>query len=180
MTFLRSGRPSVDLAWTVRFRNVWPTETLVDAGALRAWLEETYPGVTLGDALDLDEGLDRIRPLREAVYSLLMASVRGDAWQDADRDVVNEAARGARFASNLDAMGQVLTQASTVDQILAELAVDAIAVLDSDPSRLKHCEGPLCALPFLDESRGATRRWCATQRCGNRVNTKAYRDRLRH
>jgi predicted RNA-binding Zn ribbon-like protein len=179
MTFLRSGRPSVDLAWTIRFRNVWPTEMLVDSGALRDWLKETYPDVTFADSLYVGELLDQVRALRESVYALLMATAHGESWQDEDRLVINRAAQGARFVHSLASTRAALTRASSGEQVLSELATDAIDVFKSDRARIKKCEGPLCALPFLDESRGATRRWCATQRCGNRVNTKAYRERSR-
>lgn len=179
MRFLRSGRPSLDLAWTVRFRNVWPTELLVDTGALHDWLQETYPNVIFEDSLDFSELLERIRPLREALYGLVMATTRGDSWLEDDLLLVNDAARGPRFVHALDLMTTRPVRAATAEQVLSELAVDAIDVLNADRTRLKNCQGPLCALPFLDESRGATRRWCATQRCGNRVNTKAYRDRSR-
>lgn len=179
MKFLRSGRPSLDLAWTVRFRNVWPTEMLTDTGVLREWLQETYPNVVFENSLDFSELLERIRPLREALYGLVTATIRGDSWLEGDLLVVNEAARGPRFVHALDSMTPTSVRAVTVEQVLSELAIDAIDVLSADRSRLKNCQGPLCALPFLDESRGASRRWCAAQRCGNRVNTKAYRERLR-
>lgn len=169
----------MDLAWTVRFRNVWPTETLVDSSALLDWLQGAYPDAELDDALDAGELLEQIRILREAVYALLMATIRDTAWQPSDRRVVNEAAQGPRFVHQLGPTDPLPAQASSVEQVLAELAIDAIDVLKSDRARLKSCEGPLCALPFLDDSRGATRRWCTTQRCGNRVNTRAYRERSR-
>lgn len=164
LTFLRSGRPSVGLAWTIRFRNVLPTEVLVDPGVLRDWLTETYPDVTCADSLFTGELLDQVRSLRESIYALLMAAVHGESWQDEDRLVINRAAQGARFGHSLTSKGVALTRASSGEQALCELAIDAIDVLKSDRARIKKCEGPLCALPFLDESRGATRRWCTTQR----------------
>lgn len=179
MKYLRSGRPSVDLAWTVRFRNVWPTEVLVDEKSLGEWLEGTYPGVLFATSIDMRDLLNRLRDLREAVYALLMASVRDEQWSSGDWLIVNRAAMGTRFSHRLGATAPMPTEATDADQVLAEIAIDAIDVLAAERSRLKLCEGPLCALPFLDESRGATRRWCATQRCGNRVNTKAYRNRSR-
>ena len=177
--FLRSGRPSLDLAWTVRYRSVWPTETLVDTDALERWITGTYPAVTFDPELVTDEFLAESRDLREAVYRLVRASISREAWAAKDRRLVNRWAGGPRFRHQLAAEQAVSPTATNAHQFLAELAVDAIDVLGADPSRLKLCEGPHCALPFLDESRGGTRRWCTAQRCGNRVNTKAYRRRSR-
>lgn len=177
--FLRSGRPSLDLAWTVRFRNVWPTETLVDTEALIRWLRATYPGVTFNPRLVTDEFLAELTHLREAIYALVRASIADEPWRRRDVSLVNRHADGPRFRHRLGGNRAVRTTVTDAGQFLAELAVDGIAVLSADPSRLKLCEGPDCALPFLDESRGASRRWCTAQRCGNRVNTKAYRRRLK-
>ncbi len=73
--FLRSGRPSLDLAWTVRYRSVWPTETLVDTDALEHWIRGTYPAVTFDPELVTDEFLAESRDLRAAVYRLVRASI---------------------------------------------------------------------------------------------------------
>ena len=178
MEFLRSGRPSVDLVWTVRFRNVWPTDTLTGADALDVWLRGTYPLVQFV-GVDLIGLLEPAKELRESIYSLVMATIRGDDWSGSDRKVINARARGERFAQELGLRKSMPLVATQGEQILAELAVDAVDVLRSDPGRLRMCQGPLCSLPFLDESRSGTRRWCTAQRCGNRVNTKMYRDRLR-
>jgi predicted RNA-binding Zn ribbon-like protein len=169
----------VDLVWTVRFRNVWPTETLTDADALDVWLRGTYPHVPFA-GIDVEGLIEAAKELREATYSLLMATIRGDDWQGSDRKVINARARGERFVHEFGPRGPMPTSATRGEQFLAELAVDAMDVLRSDPGRLRMCEGPLCSLPFLDESRSGTRRWCTAQRCGNRVNTKIYRDRLRN
>jgi predicted RNA-binding Zn ribbon-like protein len=179
MEFLRSGRPSVDLVWTVRFRNVWPTETLTDADALDVWLRGTYPHVQFA-GIDLKDLIAAAKELREAAYSLMMATICGDNGQGSDRRVINARACGERFVHELGPRGAMPPSATGGEQFLAELAVDAMDVLRSDPGRLRMCEGPLCSLPFLDESRSGTRRWCTAQRCGNRVNTKMYRDRLRN
>lgn len=179
MEFLRSGRPSVDLVWTVRFRNVWPTETLTDADALDVWLRGTYPHVQFA-GIDVKDLIEAAKELREATYSLMMATIRGDDYPRSDRQVINARARGERFVHELGPRGPMPPSATKGEQFLAELAVDAMDVLRSDPGRLRMCEGPLCSLPFLDESRSGTRRWCTAQRCGNRVNTKMYRDRRRN
>lgn len=179
MDFLRSGRPSLDLVWTVRFRSVWPTETLVDTDALARWLMGTYPGVAFSATLATAEFLQEITGLRETLYTLVRASIADEPRRRKDLDLVNRLADGSRFRHQLSGNRVARITATSHAQFLAELAIDGINVLSAEPSRLKLCEGPDCALPFLDESRGASRRWCTAQRCGNRVNTKAYRRRIR-
>jgi hypothetical protein len=45
--------------------------------------------------------------------------------------------------------------------------------------RLKMCPDPECRWVFEDRSRSGRGRWCATERCGNRAKTRAYRERSR-
>ncbi len=60
--------------------------------------------------------------------------------------------------------------------IVAELYDGSrIGVLD----RLKMCASEECRRVFFDRSKPATRRWCMSTLCGNRVKTRAYRERQR-
>lgn len=177
--FLRSGRPSLDLAWTVRFRNVWPTETLTDRDALRRWLVGTYPSVDFDADMCTQGFLDEITALRELIYSMVVTAIAQKPMQQADQDLINWYSDGPRLRHRLRSDRTADIRASSATQFLTELAIDAINVLSSEADRLRLCEGPNCALPFLDESRGGTRRWCTAQRCGNRVNTRAYRRRAK-
>ena len=43
--------------------------------------------------------------------------------------------------------------------------------------RVRQCANPRCLWLFLDDSKGANRRWCSMARCGNRA--KAHRHYLR-
>lgn len=45
--------------------------------------------------------------------------------------------------------------------------------------RLKMCAAEECRRVFFDRSKPATRRWCMSSLCGNRVKTRAYRERQR-
>ena len=47
-------------------------------------------------------------------------------------------------------------------------------------SRLKMCASDECRRVFYDRSKPGTRRWCQTALCGNRMKTRAYRERLRN
>ena len=45
--------------------------------------------------------------------------------------------------------------------------------------RLKMCASEECRRAFFDRSKPATRRWCMSSLCGNRMKTRAYRERRR-
>jgi predicted RNA-binding Zn ribbon-like protein len=45
--------------------------------------------------------------------------------------------------------------------------------------RLKMCASEECRRVFFDRSKPATRRWCMSSLCGNRIKTRAYRERRR-
>jgi len=46
--------------------------------------------------------------------------------------------------------------------------------------RLKMCASDECRRVFFDRSKPATRRWCMSSLCGNRVKTRNYRQRQRN
>lgn len=45
--------------------------------------------------------------------------------------------------------------------------------------RLKMCAAEECRRVFFDRSKPATRRWCMSNLCGNRMKTRTYRERQR-
>ncbi len=175
------GRLSLDLTWTVRYRAVAPTELLVAPDDLRRWLEAVgLPAPPAPTPRDLAEA----RGLREVIHRAATAIVDGLRVVPADRDHLNRwAARPAPFPA-LAADGALRTLAPPGREAAAALAAvarDAVELLArGDDGRLRRCSGPACSLLFHDDSRPGTRRWCATARCGNRVNTASYRERRRH
>ena len=79
-----------------------------------------------------------------------------------DRDTVLRPARSDALAG--------------LSAIVAELYDGSInGTLD----RLKMCASDECRWVFFDRSKPATRRWCMSSLCGNRMKTRAYRERLR-
>lgn len=57
------------------------------------------------------------------------------------------------------------------------LAAVALASCDGTWDRLKICGNDECAVVFYDRSKNGCRRWCSMEVCGNRVKTRAYRQR---
>ncbi|MGY4624292.1 CGNR zinc finger domain-containing protein [Bradyrhizobium sp. USDA 4486] len=69
------------------------------------------------------------------------------------------------------------------EDALAGLSTIAIELHDATLlgtlDRLKMCASEECRRVFFDRSKPSTRRWCMSTLCGNRVKTRAYRERQR-
>jgi predicted RNA-binding Zn ribbon-like protein len=175
--FQFGGRLSLDLTWTLRYRAVDPTELLLTPADLRAWITAAVAPLRATPTVD---DLAAAVELREAVYRAALAASSGRTVRTTDRRTINGwAARPAAFRS-LDAGGGsrlALRADDPCGSALAAVAADAVDVLALADGRLRQCEGPGCSLLFHDSSRPGRRRWCSTERCGNRVNTRTYRRR---
>lgn len=124
--------------------------------------------------------------LRSAVADIVHALVSGTAVPPMAVMEVNrilpERAESLRLASGAD--GYHLVSSPSADRALGLLVPVAEAaarlLVDGDPSRVRRCDAPGCALWFLDASRNGRRRWCSMARCGNRAKVAAhYRRRQR-
>jgi predicted RNA-binding Zn ribbon-like protein len=63
---------------------------------------------------------------------------------------------------------------SGLGSVLAEL----VRLSDSGRlERVKTCDSEECRWVFFDRSKPGNRRWCSSDRCGNREKTRAYRSR---
>lgn len=76
-----------------------------------------------------------------------------------------------------------LALAPARDDALAGLAVVVAemhrASMNGTLDRLKMCASDECQRVFFDRSKPATRRWCMSTLCGNRIKTRTYRERHR-
>jgi predicted RNA-binding Zn ribbon-like protein len=76
-----------------------------------------------------------------------------------------------------------LVLAPARDDALAGLAVVVAemhrASMNGTLDRLKMCASDECQRVFFDRSKPATRRWCMSTLCGNRIKTRTYRERHR-
>ena len=70
------------------------------------------------------------------------------------------------------------------DHALAGLSVVVAELYDGSIQgtldRLKMCAAEECRRVFYDRSKPATRRWCMSTLCGNRIKTRTYRARHRN
>jgi predicted RNA-binding Zn ribbon-like protein len=79
--------------------------------------------------------------------------------------------------------GRGATLSAAREDALAGLSAIAIELHDATLlgtlDRLKMCASEECRRVFFDRSKPSTRRWCMSTLCGNRMKTRAYRERQR-
>jgi predicted RNA-binding Zn ribbon-like protein len=172
----RGGSPALDLAATMVGRlGATPRDLLATSADLDRWLlaselAQTAPGATEGD-------LTQARTLREALYRLALSRAEGAALPDADRELLNGYAALPTAPLRLDADGRARLSGD-VRGLLAELAREGVSLLGGDfQDRIRQCEGPPCAVLFVDTSRKGDRRWCSMSACGNKAKVAEYRKR---
>ncbi|MER8185801.1 ABATE domain-containing protein [Kitasatospora sp. NPDC094015] len=145
-----------------------PRERLTDPARLTMWLRATRLDARDVSPTELKAAVE----LREAIYRIGSA-IAADGPPDAqDVRTLNTVAAAGHAKAVLEhgRAGWHLTGATPVGDALGVLATDAVRILGGpDRSRIKSCEGPGCAGLFLDTSRGANRRWCSMNTCGNKV-----------
>ncbi|MEU7134907.1 ABATE domain-containing protein [Streptomyces sp. NPDC046261] len=180
------GRPCLNFVATLGKRHTVRIERLPSPDALARWITEAglLPCPPEGFRVT-DDDLAEARVLREAMYGLLTAAMRGRRPEAADLGAVNEAAAHAdlvpRLAPADDEPGGLCLSWHAdhpVRAALSTVARDAM-LLAGGPlvARVKECEGPDCSLLFLDDSQARRRRWCSMDRCGNLAKVAGYRTR---
>ncbi len=174
--FQFGSRISIDLTWTLRYRLVRPTERLVSPSDLHDWA--TAAGLPV-EQRPSPADLSEVRLLREAIYRAAQSVISDRRITEEDQVIINRWAAEPTPVPQLAPDGTVATVGTrtTFTPVVALVARDAVDVLTRADGRLRCCADEQCSLLFYDGSRPGQRRWCDTQRCGNRANTKAYRQR---
>ncbi|MEV0405517.1 ABATE domain-containing protein [Actinoallomurus sp. NPDC050550] len=184
------GCPCLNFVATLGKRHTASVERLADPGALARWISEARLQAGPDRMRITAEDLTAARVLREALYRVLLAAMRGDTPDPADAAQINEAAAhpdltpqlaGADTDADNGRQPVLRWQAAHPAQAaLATVARDAV-LLVSGPrlDRVKECENQECSLLFLDDSQARRRRWCSMERCGNLVKVAGYRSRTR-
>jgi predicted RNA-binding Zn ribbon-like protein len=119
-----------------------------------------------------------VRRMRHGMRLLLAAS--GAELPAAELGAINELARKAELIVQFDDTGRscLTPGASGVPAAMARIfAAVAAGQLDDTWSRLKVCSNAECQRVFYDMSKNHSAVWCSSQRCGNRMNARAYRAR---
>ena len=170
----KSGRLCLDFVATVGERWRRSFERLLAPDDLARWLVES--GMLDVPPKVSRQQLAQARGLREAINRLARPGTRPEPG---DRAQLNRwAARPALAPQLTRGGGREWVADQPVDAMLATIARDAVDLLTGPlVGRIRECSAPDCALLFVDTSRPGRRRWCSTEACGNRVRTKAYRER---
>lgn len=130
-----------------------------------------------------DAILDRATALREALYRIFSAMVKGAAPAEADLARLNQEARSASQMRALvyTPQGVRLTWEAgeaNLERVLWPVAQDAIDLLISDDLlRLGECENEECGWLFIDATKNKSRRWCSMEVCGNRAKARRHYQR---
>jgi predicted RNA-binding Zn ribbon-like protein len=173
----RAGRVSLDLCSTLLWRHVQPVEQLRSPADLARWRSEAGLGHSRHVLTEAD--LAEARKLREAIYRLVTARIRGARLPARDVAAVNAAARRPGRTPRLTPQGELRwDDGESLTAALSAVARDAIELTGGPLSgRVRECAAPDCAFLFVDTSRSGARRWCAASRCGNREHVRKHRSR---
>ena len=122
--------------------------------------------------------------LREAIYRIFAASAARQAPEAAALATMNRALPLAlAHARVVPAAGDFTwswDDAGTLDRPLWPVVRSAAQLLTSNElSRVRACAGYPCGWLFVDLTKNHSRRWCATQDCGNRVRVRQHYARQR-
>ena len=117
--------------------------------------------------------------LREALYRILGARLRGSSPYRPDMDLLNRFVRRARTGWKLEGRRTGWTWqwigGGDVSYPLARVAEAAAQLLTSkDLWLLRQCADTDCGWLFIDRSQGLRRKWCSMQDCGNRAKVRRF------
>lgn len=152
---------TIDLRTYGDFRALIERDQLADPGSAASWLRSTQD-VAAREVSPPD--VAALRDLRER----LRTSLRGESPLRIKSSVVCEI--GATPTIAYQAPGSA---AEALEACLVE------ACLSPDWSRLRVCGAGDCRRAFYDTSRNGRAQWCSMTTCGNRMKTRAYRQRQR-
>jgi predicted RNA-binding Zn ribbon-like protein len=122
--------------------------------------------------------------LREAIYRLFLARVRGSAADTSDVEILNRQLarplRGIELAASRETLAWTGAEGATTADVLLVLIAWSAAGLLTGPraNRIKQCQDERgCGWIFVDESRAQNRRWCSMGDCGNLAKARRHLQR---
>jgi predicted RNA-binding Zn ribbon-like protein len=195
---LSGGSLSLDFANTVGgSREGRPKEGLNNYGDLVSWAqqagivsEERARRLRLAAEKEPNRAsavLALAKELRETIYRLWMARVRGTPPVQADVGTFNRALGKAlehrQLVSGNNRLELGWVEDEALDSILWPVVQSAAELLSSaEAERVRVCEAIYtenCSWLFLDLSRNRSRRWCDMKSCGNRAKARRHYHRKR-
>lgn len=154
-------------------------EVLENPSALREWL--AGHGLLDPSAPVTPADLRLALELRETLRALAAANNEGGSDPEAV-GALNRIADGLPLALRLDPAGGARLEPlspGAPGAIARLLGIVFRAAVDGSWTRFKACHNDACRWAFHDVSKNRSRRWCASESCGNVMNARAYRSRRR-
>jgi predicted RNA-binding Zn ribbon-like protein len=158
-----------------------PSDDLRSPGDLAAWLaERALPG---GGGKVTPKAFHAALRLREGLREYLERDPTERSRDGASLRKLNESLEAIPFVVQVSRGKPTMTMQPIQPDALAGLGAVVNQLYDASASgelgRLKMCASEECRRVFYDRSKPATRRWCQSALCGNRMKTRAYRERHR-
>ncbi|MEU4014905.1 CGNR zinc finger domain-containing protein [Microbacterium sp. NPDC028030] len=166
-----AGNLALDFVATIASRDTVAEEKLSTPTDLAEWL--VLSGAVSKSSEISAEEFERAIGFRETIYAALRDRIATDTVDAGALAAINSAAAGPTPVPVLSG-GRVATYGTATAAIA--LVARAAQLALTDP-RLRFCAGAGCTRPFIDASRGGTRRWCGMSGCGDRAKAAAYRRR---
>jgi predicted RNA-binding Zn ribbon-like protein len=146
---------------------------------LAAWMSQQ--GLAAEGAKITTAMFDSALQLRAGIRAYLECA---PAERRRDNEVVRSLTKAMKsFPLVVDARGNRMTLVAARRDALAGLSVVVAELhegsINGTLDRLKMCAAEECRRVFFDRSKPATRRWCMSTLCGNRIKTRTYRERHR-
>jgi predicted RNA-binding Zn ribbon-like protein len=129
---------------------------------------------------EAEDALRQARNLRETLYAIFSAVVKGQKVPQTAMDRLNASVHAAALHSRLVQNDERCEwrfddPGSSFSSILWPIARAAAELLASDQLPFVHaCSSPTCQWFFLDTSRNHHRRWCSMKLCGNRTKVQKF------
>ncbi len=130
------------------------------------------------------EALASAIALREALYFIFYAAMRGDAPLADDLEVLQRhlqrALREPRIVRADGRFTVAFADDGAATAPLDTIARSAVELLASaDLGRVRVCSSDGCDWLFVDQTRNGSRRWCEMKACGNRAKARRHYHRTK-
>jgi predicted RNA-binding Zn ribbon-like protein len=129
------------------------------------------------------EVLEQAIALRETIYRIFRAVIRGRSPDKADLATLNAALSRALAQSQVVRQGEGFVwdwsrDDDAMDRLLWPVVRSAAELLTSEElTRARECGGDECTWLFMDTSKNRSRRWCDMKGCGNRAKSRRHYER---
>jgi predicted RNA-binding Zn ribbon-like protein len=152
-----------------------PSDELATPARLRDWLQTR--GLLEG-GIDVSEAEHReALRLREALRNFI-AAPPGARSSAAGAIVAAAGSFPLEVAIAADRVLGLRPVAARATSGLGQVLVELVRLSDDGRlERVKTCNSDECRWVFYDRSKPSNRRWCSSERCGNREKTRTYRKR---